>query len=91
MTLAELASFCFGTDRDPARIYIFKDEEDVDNFAKGKDVYDILFCVQSDYKCQMYLKPEYANAKVEYFYATDRNTLAALITPLESSKEKTNE
>ena len=89
MTLTELGERCFGIGKNPACIYIFKDEDSIDNFANGDDDYEIMFCVQSVYNCRMYLKPEYANAKVEYFYAVDKNTLAAWITPLK--EEKTND
>lgn len=89
MTLVELTKLFYSTNKDPTRIYIFNDEASVDNFANGDNDFDVLFCIQSHYACQMYLKPEYANAKVEYFYAVEKDTLAAWITPLK--EEKTND
>lgn len=89
MTLLELTKVYCKTGKLPSTIYIFDCEEYFDSFVNGKEEYEVLFCVSSDFVCGLYLKPEYAKANVECFSAINKDLLAAWITPLD--KETTNE
>ena len=71
-----MRSTCLGA----VYVYVFDDESSFDSFAKNEHDYELLFTIHSDFVSAAYLKPKYANAKVDSFASTGRDRIAVLIT-----------
>lgn len=79
MTLTEFVNMLFSTDND-AIIRVFECDEDVDQYIAG-DRGGLLFSFQSPMRAHVFLREEYANAKVKNFYAAARNEVYVIIEP----------
>lgn len=85
VTLYSYGGFNYDTSTnfDYIRIYVLKGEENFNRFCKcprdEKNVSEILFTLCSPFQPKMYLKPEYAEAKVLRLAALNTNVLAVEI------------
>lgn len=79
MTLNDFTNMLFSTDNE-VMIRVFERDEDVDQYIAG-DRGGLLFSFQSSMQPHVFLQEEYANAKVENFYAADRDEIYVIIGP----------
>lgn len=77
MTLNDFSNMLFSTDTE-AMIRVFERDEDVDQYFAG-DRGGLLFSFQSPMQPHVFLRDEYANAKVENFYAAVRDEIYVII------------
>lgn len=85
-------------DLEPAKIYVFKNEYDAEEwikikYSKDKDEiddrsYDLTMVIQSDLKLEYTLNERWIKATVEQFYVVGVDTLVAVVTPYEDKKEE---
>ena len=79
MTLNDFTNMLFSTDNE-VMIRVFERDEDVDQYIAG-DRGGLLFSFQSSMQPHVFLQEEYANAKVENFYAAARDEIYVIIEP----------
>ena len=63
-----------------AVIYVFDDEDDADNWLNGK--YEdalIAFVICSSCKTDYWLRDKFAKARVQHFFAVDKDKIAVVI------------
>lgn len=89
MTLQEFSDMCFSCPDSsiPATVYVFDDEDDADNWLDGK--YEdtlIALVICSNYKPECWLKDKFAKARVQYFFAVDKDKIAVVIDTGEESR-----
>lgn len=82
MTLSDFSEMCFSCPDSPlpAVIYVFDDEDDADNWLKGK--YEdaiIALVICSNYKTDYWLRDKFAKARVQHFFAVDKDKIAVVI------------
>lgn len=82
MTLSDFSEMCFSCPDSPlsAVIYVFDDEDDADNWLNGK--YEdalIAFVICSSYKTDYWLRDKFAKARVQSFFAVDKDKIAVVI------------
>ena len=85
MTLSELADAFFRSPDAtiPAAIYVFDHEDYLENWLSGEpDVY-IMFVIRSDFKLEVWLKDEWADAEVDQIYCVDKDKMAVVINKQE--------
>lgn len=82
MTLSDFSEMCFSCPDSPLSviIYVFDDEDDADNWLNGK--YEnalIAFVICSNYKTDYWLRDKFAKARVQHFFAVDKDKIAVVI------------
>lgn len=79
MTLTEFVNMLFSVNND-AIIRVFECDGDVDQYIAG-DRGGLLFSFQSSMQAHVFLREEYANAKVQNFYAAARDEVYIVVEP----------
>lgn len=79
MTLNDFTNMLFSANNE-AMIRVFERDGDVDQYIAG-DRGGLLFSFQSSMQPHVFLQEEYANAKVENFYAAARDEIYVIIEP----------
>ena len=90
MTLSDFSEMCFSCPDSPlsAVIYVFDDEDDADNWLNGK--YEdaiIALVICSNYKTDYWLRDKFAKARVQHFFAVDKDKIAVVIDTRQEKKD----
>lgn len=85
-------------DLEPAKIFVFKNDYDAEEwikikYSKNKDEiddrdYDLVMVIQSDFILDVTLNERWSKATVEEFYVVGVDTLVAVVTPYEGKGEE---
>ena len=63
----------------PITVILFSDVESAEDFRQTKDAELALLKIQSTYQSSVFLRSEFANAKVEAFYGVSKDTYHVIV------------